>query len=251
MDIEILSSISYALIVILVGGVTFLVYKLVTQREVVKDKIVEKEEEVLTARRKLHDVRNTLNILVGFCEELEEIAENDGDDEIKKIAKSIKIQSYYTSDITRFRSQPTTFNLIDLLDFLADLFSSRKGKGPKVIFEKGNDGTFLVTGDLVSVFRIFENLIGNARREALKAGGDILVTVDNALKEIRISNRLHSEPPTIEIYKDGVTTKKDPDSGYGLSSAIECSKRIGAELFHEVSGKDITFTVKFPRTSKF
>jgi signal transduction histidine kinase len=234
---EYFGSVSYALLVVLVAAVILLVWRLALQRDA-------KTSESRTARRKLHDVRNTLSTFINYAEEIEDLSRKTGQPHLGEMAKAIRLQAFYTSDISRFEAKkPVTFDLADLLRFLCSFYSSTSEEGVKVAFGGAGRSCYM-TGDIVSVFRIFENLLVNAKREAGRAGGGVAVEMDGG--EVRVSNRFLGPPPGDEIYRDGVTSKKEAESGQGLASVLECAGAIGASVSHEVEGDTVTFKVKIP-----
>jgi signal transduction histidine kinase len=191
----------------------------------------------------LHDVRGSLGPIVSFADELDDLGRQLGDATIQQIANALKMQSMYAADLSRFSPQPSIFDVADLLRYLCNLNSSVLPDGFKVRFdEKGQK--WVIRNEVVYAYRLFANIIANARRAALEAGGDVRVEMDG--KEVRISNRFTGEPPGDAIYREGVSSKKEAESGRGLPSVLECAERLKVAVRHRCEGYTIIFTVDLP-----
>ncbi|MFH1438030.1 MAG: hypothetical protein ABIJ56_20140 [Pseudomonadota bacterium] len=250
MDIGSFGSVSYVLVMLFVLMVILLIWKLALQRDVEKDKAEEKgkqasrsREDFKKARKMLHDVRDSLGPILMYTDELAELGEKLGEPLLKEMSQAIKMQSMYAADVSKFSVRSTAFEVGDLLRFLCSFHSSPMPDGLKVRFS-GDDRKKVVNGGFVFAFRMFENLISNAKRAAESAGGDVIVELEN--KEVRITNRLDGPPPGEEIYGEGVTTKDEKDgadSGLGLASVLECASELKAGVSHECRDGAITFKV--------
>ncbi len=230
--------------------VILLLWKLALQRDVEKDRAEEKGKEASMsqkdfkkARKMLHDVRDSLGPILMYTDELAELGEKLGEPLLKEMSQAIKMQSMYAADVSKFSVRSTAFEAGDLLRFLCSFHSSPMPGGLKVRYN-GGDGKKVINGGFVFAFRMFENLISNAKRAARNAGGDVVVEMQNG--EVRITNRLDGPPPGGEIYGEGVTSKDEKDgadSGLGLASVLECASELKARVSHECGDETITFKV--------
>ena len=239
MDTGSLGSVSYILVLIFVLMVILLIWKLALQRDVAKDRAKEKDKEAREkaqalqvkesevrksqedfkkARKMLHDVRDSLGPIMMYTDELAELGDKLGEPLLKEMSQAIKMQSMYAADVSKFSVRSTAFEVGDLLRFLCSFHSSPSPDGVQIRYLSG-DRKKVVSGGFVFAFRMFENLISNAKRAAKNAGGD--VTVQMGSGDVRITNKLDGPAPGDEIYGEGVTTKEEEegtDSGLGLAS---------------------------------
>lgn len=101
---------------------------------------------------------------------------------------------------------------------------------------------FRFDGEYSDAFRVVENLLVNAVREArLIDSGRVVVTVDSS--RITVSNPVR-DPSRLDaaIYEPGVSDCGS--SGRGLVIVRESAERLGWTVRHEVSGPQVSFLVE-------
>jgi len=267
MGTELLGSVSYVLLFLLAGIVAIVVWRLASQRDLVSQaaeakrieageagrrllstegllkKAQEKSGEFDRARRMLHDMRGSLGPIVNLADELEDLGTQTEQPVLKEIGNAIRLQSLYAADISRFQSQPSIFDLADLVRYLCNLHSSVHPDGFKVRFaDRGQK--WVIKSELLLAYRLFGNLIANAKSAAHQAGGDVRVEMDG--REVRIINKFVGPAPDERIYREGFTTKKDGESGVGLGSVAECAGRLKVEVRHECVDGHVVFKATLP-----
>ena len=133
--------------------------------------------------------------------------------------------------------------MAELLRYLSSLHSSIQPDGVKVNFLDTGQKR-IINNRFVTVFRLFVNLINNARKSAEKAGGNVTIEMDD--KEVRISNRFTGILPLEEIYNHVEMPVNENECGIGLKSVSECASVLNISVNHHIDGDVITFKVSLP-----
>lgn len=180
--------------------------------------------------RMSHELRTPMNAVIGLSELALRKPVGQTHDYLRKISRASKSLLRIINDILDFskieagkmRLETVEFRLLDILDYIIDLFSEQiAAKKIDLILKIGLESRLSLMGDPLRVEQVFINLVGNAIKFTSK--GEIILSVH-----------------TLETTADGVILQfMIQDSGIGMNQE-QLNK-----IFAPFSQADVSITRKF------
>lgn len=221
-----------------------------------------------------HDFNNLLTAIAGHCDLL--LLRHDHDDpefaDLMQIHQNANRAAALVGQLLAFSRkqtlQPATTDLRECLSDLSHLLNRLVSDDINLIVNKGND-LHSVYLDAQQFEQVVINLVVNAR-DAMPAGGDVIVSAEN----IRLKKPLVKERATVppgdyvrvqvrdqgtgiaddkkqKVFEPFYTTKRTGEgTGLGLSTAYGIVKQSGGFIFLDSEcGVGTTFTLLFPKSA--
>ncbi len=218
------------------------------------------------ARQVNHDIRNGITPLRNVIRHLEEVAENDSNQlgeifaERKDTLKSgleylEELASHYARLSPQRRPQPC--QVADLVATALDDNMNRTADSADIIIANNISANLpLIEADPISLRRVFDNLIRNARESLPAEGGTITLKSNLIRNDILAENHLElsiadtgcgiPENNLDDIFNDFFTTKEN-GTGLGLSNVRRLVADDGGRIrVTSVLNQGTEFTLSFP-----
>lgn len=215
-----------------------------------------------------HELRTPLNIILGYCELLEEVAEDEGRKKLIPDLKKIQHAAHHQLglinsilDISKIEEGKLDINAID---FDVEKLLSEIEVATKPLMSKNNNdfkincmhGIGMMYSDNMRIRQILLNFLSNAAK--FTEQGEISLNISKDIKgdeimfEVKDSGIGISEVYMKDLFKkftqaDSSTTKKYGGSGLGLSISKQlCTLLNGSIIVTSEVGKGSCFTLTLP-----
>lgn len=178
-----------------------------------------------------HDLRTPLSRIAFRIEEAEPALREPVQRDITQLTSMIG----QAMDFMRGRREPPRRELVDLGALLGELAELDAGLGHPVRLDVAGRGTARVSGDPVSLRRLFQNLVDNAHRHG--GGAELAWSLDDAVVQVVVADRGPGLSPeqlarVCEPFERGdvARTRGTPGMGLGLTIARAIAQDHGGSL---------------------